>query len=100
MGWVRVGAWCVCVDQEWFDSVAGEEVQGPLVGDIHQVVGINRVGSSLCIMVDGWEDDLGRPMLYEAAAFRPVSDAERDASYFAQFLKDSSVLERVLECSP
>ena len=98
-GWVRVGAWCVCIDQEWHDDISDEEVQGPLVGDVHQIAGCDIVAGATFITIEGWEDASGKPYLYEARAFRPITDAERDARYFSDLLRDSSVPERLLECS-
>lgn len=89
--WVKAGAVCECIDQEWFDYFADEEVAGPHVGD--------RCIVESCCTIDGilFIKLMGDDMCYEARAFRPINDAERDVELFRHLLNNSSAPSRGLE---
>lgn len=90
--WVRAGAYCVCVDQEWYDDT-GAEVEGPSYDDVNVVTGWHIDSGECCIRVLGWSTEFS----FSASAFRPLSDEEMDMLYFNSLIRDSSVPSRSLE---
>lgn len=94
MNWVRAGAYCICIDENWEDD-SGEEVQGPLIDEIHIVTGWHWDSGEICIRILGWPSDFS----FAASAFRPFNREEGDMTYFSTFLTDSTAPSRALEPS-
>lgn len=82
--WVRSGAKCACVQQDWHDFFSDEEVAGPHCGDRCVVAEHSVIDGTLFIKV------MGDSFFYEASAFVPIIDELDDIEMIRGLLTGSS----------
>jgi hypothetical protein len=91
--WVQTGAPCICVEEEWHDFFSDDEVQGPMIGERYVIAEYSVIDGAAFVKV------LGDQFFYEASAFMPVDDLDRDAALFQHALTGSAVPFRESECA-
>lgn len=85
--WVRRGAQCVCVEDDW--KFCGERLAGrwPAANRRYTISDFVVVDTTCYLILS---DDGIDPAYFDAACFRPLTPLEADVALFAVALKDAS----------